>query len=90
MLEYLSTIILEILNSGSRPTFITSRRQEVIDVTLGSHKTAQSVMNWRVSEEDSLSDHRQIYFTVKGSKDNGTGESYRNPKATDRLIYKKE
>ncbi|XP_076545226.1 uncharacterized protein LOC143305443 [Osmia lignaria lignaria] len=38
LLEYLATTGLEILNKGSAPTFVTSRRQEVIDLTLGSAK----------------------------------------------------
>ncbi|XP_057329823.1 uncharacterized protein LOC130670435 [Microplitis mediator] len=90
LLEYLSTTCLEILNVGSRPTFVTSWRQEVIDITLGSNKIAQSVTNWRVSEEDSLSDHRRIHFSLEGSRNGGTGGTYRNRKATDWLIYKKE
>ncbi|XP_044575186.1 uncharacterized protein LOC123258995 [Cotesia glomerata] len=90
LLEYLSTTGLEILNVGSKPTFVTSQRQEVIDLTLGSRKIAQMVTDWGVSKEDTLSDHRQINFSVKGNKDNGTRDTYRNPRSTDWLKYRKE
>ena len=37
LIEFLNSTTLEILNKGSEPTFCTSARQEVIDITLGSY-----------------------------------------------------
>jgi hypothetical protein len=39
----------------------------VIDVTLGSYGLLDSIMDWEVSLEPSLSDHRHILFTLRGS-----------------------
>ncbi|XP_076545222.1 uncharacterized protein LOC143305440 [Osmia lignaria lignaria] len=88
LLEYLATTGLEILNKGSAPTFVTSRRQEVIDLTLGSAKVAQVVKHWQVRDECTLLDHRQITFNLTGDRVGGTGEAYRNPKATKWALYR--
>lgn len=86
LLEYLSTTDLEILNRGSSPTFVTSRRQEVIDLTLGSLQVTQWTKNWRVVPEPSLSDHRYIRFSLE--LQHSGGAAYRNPKSTDWAAYK--
>jgi hypothetical protein len=39
----------------------------VIDITLGSFRLLDSFIGWEVSSEHSLSDHRHILFTLKGS-----------------------
>ncbi|XP_046145803.1 uncharacterized protein LOC123989170 [Osmia bicornis bicornis] len=51
LLEYLATAGLEILNKGSAPTFVTSRK-------------------------------------TGGDREGGTGEAYRNPKATNWALYR--
>ena len=38
LMEFLNSTTLEIFNRGSEPTFCTSVRREVIDVTLGSYR----------------------------------------------------
>lgn len=88
LLEYLSTTRLEILNRGSRPTFVTSRRQEVLDLTLATPEAARAILDWRVSEEETLSDHRLIKFSIAGSAAHRPPDSYRNPRATDWTTYK--
>ena len=88
LLEYLSTTELEILNRGSKPTFVTTRRQEVIDITLGSKKVAQAIKDWQVAEEVTLSDHRLIEFKLAGDANREPTEVYRNPRATDWQLYK--
>ncbi|XP_046145464.1 uncharacterized protein LOC123988761 [Osmia bicornis bicornis] len=88
LLEYLATTGLEILNIGSSPTFVTSRRQEVIDLTLGSAKVTQVIKHWKVRDESTLSDHRVITFELKDDREGGTDEAYRNPKATNWALYK--
>ncbi|XP_029054158.1 uncharacterized protein LOC114881513 [Osmia bicornis bicornis] len=88
LLEYLATTGLEILNIGSSPTFGTSRRQEVIDLTLGSAKVIQVIKHWQVRDKSPLSDHRLITFKLTGNREGGTGEAYRNPKATNLELYR--
>jgi len=39
----------------------------VIDITLGSYGLMDSITDWEVSLKPSLSDHRQILFTLRGS-----------------------
>ena len=39
----------------------------MIDITLGSYGLIDSITDWEVSLEPSLSDHRHIMFTVRGS-----------------------
>ncbi|XP_076546677.1 uncharacterized protein LOC143305759 [Osmia lignaria lignaria] len=81
-LEYLSTTDLEILNRGSSSTFVTSRRQEVLDITLGSMKTAQAIQDWRVNDEATLPSHRLIMFKLTTETYLSVTETYRNPRST--------
>ncbi|XP_011313216.1 uncharacterized protein [Fopius arisanus] len=60
LLEYLANAELEILNRGTSPTFVTARAQCIIDITLCDRRLAHRCVNWRVDQEDSLSDHRCI------------------------------
>jgi hypothetical protein len=65
--EFLNTTNLEILNRGNELTFCSGGRSEVIDITLGSLRLLESIIGWEVSSEPSLSDHRHILFTLRGS-----------------------
>jgi hypothetical protein len=69
---------LNILNKGNKPTFAVSKRQRVIDLTLGADKVVDLVSNWHVSDETSLSDHRYILFQVNDIEISKI--TYRNPK----------
>jgi len=51
-----------ILKKGTKPTFVVARRQAVIDITLASSDVVPFITEWRVSDEESLSDHRYIKF----------------------------
>jgi hypothetical protein len=85
LLEYLSTNKVDILNVGNKPTFITAARREVLDLTLASPFISNFVSGWHVSEEPSLSDHRQIRFDL----DTGClwSETYRIPKLTNWELF---
>jgi hypothetical protein len=65
----------------NRPTFVTSNRQEVIDITVATFYAGDFVKNWHVSEEVSCSDHRYIRFTITGI--DRMVEVFRNPCRTD-------
>ncbi|XP_043483556.1 uncharacterized protein LOC122512018 [Leptopilina heterotoma] len=67
LLEYLIGTNLDILNTGSTPTFSNAIRQEVIDITLCSKNIGNKVRRWKVSNEPSLSDHSQIVFEVESA-----------------------
>ena len=51
---------LDIMNRGNRPAFLTSNRQEVIDVTIATLYIGNLIKDWHVTEEGSCSDHRYI------------------------------
>jgi hypothetical protein len=75
------TTELQILNRGSVPTFSTSRREEVIDITFCTNYLVGKISRWRVSKKVSLSDHRHILFTLSGAQ--GRHITFRNPNNTD-------
>ena len=66
-MEFLHYTNLEILNKGNESTFCTIVRQEVIHITLGSYGLMDSITDWEVPMEPSLSDHRHILFNLHGS-----------------------
>jgi hypothetical protein len=86
--EYLVSTNLSILNKGNEPTFVTSNRKEVIDLTLGTDKIGDLVTNWHISDEISLSDHRYIEFQVGDLE--VTRLTYRNPKGTNWESYQED
>ena len=65
LLEFLMGSDLIVRNSGDSPTFVTSVRQEVLDITLVSASAFSRLTDWRVLvDEPSLSDHRFISFSI--------------------------
>nr|XP_012215699.1 PREDICTED: uncharacterized protein LOC105668092 [Linepithema humile] len=75
-----SSTDLEILNTGDEPTFCTIARREVLDITVCSRQLIQEVVEWRVSTEPSLSDHRQISFRIATAR--GKEVKFKNPRKT--------
>jgi hypothetical protein len=71
---------LDIMNRGKRPTFVTTNRQEVIDITISTLYAGNLIKDWHVTEEVTCSDHRYIRFTVRGI--NHSVKIYRNPRRT--------
>ena len=86
LLEYIASTNLDILNRGDEPTFVTSNRREVIDLTLASQNLG--ISRWRVSREDSASDHR--YITFEMALDAVEEVVYRNPKLTNWKVCKEK
>jgi hypothetical protein len=54
LVEFLNTTTLEILNWGKDPTFCSGGRLKVIDITLGSLRLLDSVIDREVSSEPSV------------------------------------
>jgi hypothetical protein len=52
---------LDIMNKGNRPTFVTSNRQEIIDITIATFYAGNFIKGWHVTEEVSCLDHRYCY-----------------------------
>ena len=86
LLEQLTAKNLIVLNVGSEPTFVTSVRQEVLDLTIGTASLSSYIHEWQVMREASLSDHRYICFKLK--HDGVVPPEYRNPRRTDWESYR--
>jgi len=67
--ESLQDFILDkgliILNRGTEPIFMDARRQEIIDITICTKGVFELIGNWRVLDEPSGSDHKQIRLTLR-------------------------
>jgi hypothetical protein len=61
LLEFIISTSLEIANEGTKPTYVHANRREVLDLTL---ETGKLVQGWKVSDRQSLSDHRIIEFSL--------------------------
>ncbi|XP_063975802.1 uncharacterized protein LOC135161808 [Diachasmimorpha longicaudata] len=83
LLEFMADVDMEILNRGSRPTFVTSHCQCIIDVTMCTRRLAGRCRDWRVDREDTLSDHRLIRFSIEGCVKLHRDCLRRNSRATD-------
>jgi ribonuclease HI len=64
LFEFLMESSLVCANVGSEPTFVTSSRSEVLDITMVNQKAQGLVKDWRVDKTPSLSDHRYICFSL--------------------------
>jgi hypothetical protein len=58
LLDFIIRTRLHVLNRGKEPTFLDSRRQEVLDITICTRGLVGLMREWRVSSEPSGSDHR--------------------------------
>ncbi|XP_018574545.1 uncharacterized protein LOC108913476 [Anoplophora glabripennis] len=68
-----------------RPTFVNSRSQTLIDVTLTTARIYNVIQNWHVADIASMSDHRWINFNINLIKT--PQKSFRNPRGTDKDKY---
>ena len=81
LLNYIMANGLDVTNRGNTPTFVTSNRQEVIDITIATLYAGNFIKDWHLTEEVSCSGHRYIRFTVTGI--DRSVEVYRNPRRID-------
>ena len=63
--EFILKHNLDILNRGSQATFSSHVGSSCIDVTLASPNLAAKIRNWRLSRDDSYSDHKTILFNLE-------------------------
>lgn len=81
LMEFICESGLVVLNRGNRPTFSNRVREEVIDITLCTPSLEGLVGWWRVSDEDSMSDHATINFAL--SLELVSPIFFRNPRKTN-------
>ncbi|XP_036327387.1 uncharacterized protein LOC118739994 [Rhagoletis pomonella] len=92
LFQFIIDSTFRICNRGSTPTFIfpiTSDFcgwEEVLDLTLLTEGSLK-VNKWRVSDEETLSDHRRILFELNIAADTPT--PFRKPRKTDWDLFQK-
>lgn len=86
LVQYLLSTDLLILNRGGKPTFVNKLRKECLDITLASNGLSELVDSWRVTDEETFSDHKLIKFNLNGCFPNR--KPYRNPRKTDWQAYR--
>lgn len=64
LLDWIASNNLIIQNQGFEPTFRRNNSTSIIDFTLTSENISGQLTNWRVLEEESLSDHMFIYYEL--------------------------
>lgn len=60
--EFIARNDLVVLNRGCTPTFVRGNSSSIIDLTIGTTSFARKVVDWKVMEDETLSDHRYIVF----------------------------
>ena len=85
LLEFLVANNLTVLNHGVEPTFLTTRRQEVLDISIASPDAKRFKSNWHVSLIETLSDHRRIHFELCNPVT--IAREFRNPRKIDYLSF---
>lgn len=92
LFDYINSNDLMVCNRGNSPTFefpasdVFPGWKEVLDVTLCSNNIENPVNSWRVSDENSFSDHKYILFEIAFRED--AQIPYRNPRKTDWKKFK--
>ena len=83
LLDFLDTHNLGWENRGSTPTFVNTRgHNSIIDLTITNNSGSKLIKNWKISGEESNSDHRHLQFNIKTDQTT-TIEASRNVKNTD-------
>ncbi|XP_018576250.1 uncharacterized protein LOC108914833 [Anoplophora glabripennis] len=83
--DYININNLCISNRGCVPTFVNSRSQTLIDVTLTMTRISNVIQNWHVADTASMSEHRWINFNINLIKT--PQKPFRDPRGTDRNKY---
>ncbi|XP_060530104.1 uncharacterized protein LOC132704247 [Cylas formicarius] len=88
LVKFMASAGLQVANRGVEPTFFTTGRSSVIDLTLCTRALLPEITGWCVCGEDSMSDHRYITFGLEM----GVREPirFRNPRATNWELYREE
>ena len=87
LMDFIVSTNLYICNLGTTPTFENAIRSEVIDITLATSNMMDKLIDWKVTQNASLSDHNRITFKINSElpKSNAI---FRNIRKTDWEKYK--
>lgn len=86
LLQFLAASDLLILNRGRKPTYVNAIREEILDISLATRDISERVRGWRVTDEDTFSDHKLIRFSLEGYAPQRN--PYRNPRKTNWSLYR--
>lgn len=64
IVEWIDGKNLNVVNRGNAPTFIRGSSESCIDLTLCSTNMLRYIKEWKVSDRENLSDHRDIEVTI--------------------------
>ena len=71
-MEFIISSNLSVENVGCESTFVTRSRRELLDISLSNGPMTGLILQWRVSSEPFMSDHRIIigvgFYIYKGSR----------------------
>lgn len=87
LFNFITNETLTICNRGEEPTFITSVRKEVLDLTLLLNNDDIIVSNWSVLSDHSFSDHRYLQFHIE--REPSKKETFKNYRKTDWDYYRR-
>lgn len=65
LVEWAQELGLEICNKGENPTYTAGNYGSIIDVTMCSRNIYRKIMDWQVSDEETMSHHQYIFFELR-------------------------
>lgn len=69
LLEWVEANDMVVVNEGVKPTFVSENYGSILDLTIATENIAHFVTNWKVLDEETLSDHNYIEFSVFDKND---------------------
>lgn len=66
--RWMSSKDYRLVNEGSTPTCVRPQGSSVVDLTWAAAVALRDIDEWTVLEEETYSDHKYIYFTIKERK----------------------
>lgn len=86
--RWMSSKDFRIINEGSSPTCVRSQGDSVVDLTWATARVQRYIDRWEVLEEETYSDHKYIFFTVRENVKNADKQKYNRWKATKMDVEK--
>jgi len=79
--EFVVSLHLHVINEkDERTTFQSTREKSNIDLTITNNQMLTDVINWDISEEESVSDHNIIKFSINLDKNTTHGKHLSEPR----------
>jgi hypothetical protein len=87
--DWTAELDLHVLNRGTEPTCVAARGCSIVDLTIGSAEASREIQGWRVSDEETLSDHRYIVMEISSPRPETERRApAREPRGTHRWALK--